>query len=343
MKSFDLLVVGDANPDVVVGPLRGPLRFGQREQLVEHAGLVLGGSAAIMACGAARLGLRVAFAGRVGDDPAGAFVREALAGRGVDVGFLVTDPVLPTPLTTVVTAGDGDRAVLTAPGCLTATGPEDVPRDLIAASRHVHAASFFLMPRLARSLASVFGLARETGATTSLDTNDDPAGRWDHELLDPVLKFTDFLLPNAAEACALSGEPELVAAAAFLAGRGPTVVVKDGANGALACAGTELSRAPAVPVDPVDSVGAGDSFDAGFVAATLRGLDLRSALTMAAACGSLSTRAHGGTAAQPTWDEARVAARADIPGVPPGANAPNTAEDPGTSEAPRTRDTRSRT
>ncbi|MGW3667963.1 carbohydrate kinase family protein [Streptomyces sp. NPDC005141] len=306
MKSFDLLVMGDANPDVVVGPLRGPLMFGQREQLVEHAALVLGGSAAIMACGAARLGLRVAFAGRVGDDPAGAFVREALAGRGVDVGFLVTDPVLPTPLTTVVTAGDGDRAILTAPGCLTATGPEDVPRDLLAASRHVHAASFFLMPRLARSLGTVFAQARQTGATTSLDTNDDPAGRWDRRLLDPVLRFTDFLLPNAAEASALSGETELAPAALLLAGRGPTVVVKDGANGTLACAGTRLSHAPAVPVDPVDTVGAGDSFDAGFVAATLRGLDLPSALTVAAACGSLSTRAHGGTAAQPTWDEARA-------------------------------------
>ncbi|MFE4696505.1 carbohydrate kinase family protein [Streptomyces sp. NPDC056738] len=317
MKSFDLLVVGDANPDVVVGPLRGPLEFGQREQLVEHAGLVLGGSAAIMACGAARLGLRVAFAGRVGDDPAGAFVREALAGRGVDVAFLVTDPVRPTPLTTVVTAADGDRAILTAPGCLTATGAEDVPPELIGACRHVHAASFFLMPRLARSLTPLFALARTSGATTSLDTNDDPAGRWDPELLLPVMEFTDFLLPNAAEAAAMSGAAEPGAAAAVLAGRGPTVVVKDGANGALAHTGTRLTHAPAVAVDPVDTVGAGDSFDAGFVAATLRGLDLRSALTVAAACGSLSTRALGGTAAQPTWDEALVAARPHLPALPP--------------------------
>ncbi|MFH8388810.1 MULTISPECIES: carbohydrate kinase family protein [unclassified Streptomyces] len=339
MKSFDLLVVGDANPDVVVGPLRGPLEFGQREQLVEHAGLVLGGSAAIMACGAARLGLRVAFAGRVGDDPAGAFVREALAGRGVDVGALVTDPVRPTPLTAVVMAGDGDRAILTAQGCLTATGPEDVPRDLVRASRHVHAASFFLMPRLARCLAAVFVLARQSGATTSLDTNDDPAGRWDPELLDPVLKFTDFLLPNAAEAAALSGQREPVAAAAALAGRGPVVVVKDGANGALAHTGTELTRAAAVAVEPVDTVGAGDSFDAGFVAATLRGLDPLSALTVAAACGSLSTRAHGGTAAQPTWDEALAAARATLPGHP---GVPDTAQDPAMSPTPRTRETRSR-
>lgn len=335
-KSFDLLVVGDANPDVVVGPLRGPLRFGQREQLVEHGGLVLGGSAAIMACGAARLGLRVAFAGRVGDDPAGAFVRAALAGRGVDVGFLLTDPDLPTPLTTVVTAGDGDRAILTAPGCLTATGPEDVPRGLLAASRHVHAASFFLMPRLARSLAGLFALARDLGATTSLDTNDDPAGRWDRELLDPVLKVTDVLLPNAAEACALAGEPEPVLAATFLAGQGPTVVVKDGADGALACVATRLTRVPATPADPVDTVGAGDSFDAGFVAATLRGLDLPASLAVAAACGSLSTRAHGGTAAQPTWDEATAAARHT-------SSDPNTLRSRGTSQDPSTPDTWSRT
>ncbi|MFD9398995.1 carbohydrate kinase family protein [Streptomyces sp. NPDC060011] len=335
-KPFDLLVVGDANPDVVVGPLRGPLRFGQREQLVEHGGLVLGGSAAIMACGAARLGLRVAFAGRVGDDPAGAFVRAALAARGVDVGSLVTDPGLPTPLTTVVTAGDGDRAILTAPGCLTSTGLEDVPRDLVAAARHVHAASFFLMPRLARSLAALFALAHDLGATTSLDTNDDPAGRWDKELVDPVLEVTDVLLPNAAEACALAGEPQLVLAAAFLAGQGPTVVVKDGADGALACGATRLTRVPAAPADPVDTVGAGDSFDAGFVAARLRGLDLPSSLAVAAACGSLSTRAHGGTAAQPTWDEAIAAARHVFPDV-------NTAPNHRTSQDPSTPDTWSRT
>ncbi|MDT0433752.1 MULTISPECIES: carbohydrate kinase family protein [Streptomyces] len=301
--TYDLVVIGDVNPDVVVGPVTG-LAFGQREQLVDHGRLVLGGSAAIMACGAARLGLRVAFAGRVGDDPAGAFVRGELADRGVDVSRLTVDPALPTPLTTILTTADGDRAILTAPGCLTATGPADVPSDLLAATRHVHAASFFLMPRLAAGLAALFDRARAHGATTSLDTNDDPAARWDRALLDPVLKATDVLLPNAAEALALSGDSRVTDAAATLAGHGPTVVVKDGARGALARHGDETLRVAAVPVEPLDAVGAGDSFDAGFVAARLRGLGLRASLAMAAACGSLSTRAHGGTAAQPTWDEA---------------------------------------
>ncbi|MFK4103347.1 carbohydrate kinase family protein [Streptomyces sp. NPDC019531] len=305
--SFDLLVIGDANPDVVLGPVPAELEFGQRERLVRQGRLVLGGSAAITACGAARLGLRVAFAGRLGDDPAGAFVRQELAARGVHVEHLVVDSLQPTPLTAVLTTGDGDRAVLTASGCLTATGPEDVPRELLAAARHVHAASFFLMPRLARALPELFAEAQALGATTSLDTNDDPAGRWDRTALDPVLKVTDILLPNAAEARALTGEYRLTAAAALLARHGLTVVVKDGRRGALALAGTRLLHTAAVPVVPVDAVGAGDSFDAGFLAARLHGLDLRTSLAVAAACGSLSTRAHGGTAAQPTWDEAWAA------------------------------------
>ncbi|MFH8217778.1 carbohydrate kinase family protein [Streptomyces sp. NPDC018057] len=311
--AHDLLVLGDANPDIVVGPLDAPLAFGQRERLVDSGALTLGGSASIMACGAARLGLRVAFAGRVGDDDAGRYVRAALQDRGVDTSALRVDPDLPTPLTVVLTRPDGDRAILTAPGTLPATGPEDVPEALLTGSRHVHAASYFLLPRLAAALPELFATARAHGATTSLDTNDDPAGTWAAGRLADVLAATDHLLPNAQEARALAvaaGAPEdvpLEEAAAVLAAHGPRITVKDGARGALTHDGRAPLRTPAVPVRPLDTVGAGDSFDAGFVAALLRGLPLPQALEIAAACGALSTRAHGGTPAQPTWDEAAAA------------------------------------
>jgi sugar/nucleoside kinase (ribokinase family) len=306
--TFDLLVVGDANPDVVLGPLPGPLAFGQREQLVPTGLLTLGGSAAIVACGAARLGLKVAFAGRIGDDDTGAYVRGALESRGVDTGALRTDPDLPSPLTAVINR-DGDRAILTAAGTLAATTGDDVPEDLIARCRHVHAASYFLMPGLAAALPRLFAAARRHGATTSLDTNDDPADAWDPAGLAAVLPVTDVLLPNAQEARALSGLDDLEAAAEHLAARGPLVVVKDGAEGALAHDGRAPTRTPAVPVEPRDTVGAGDSFDAGMIAALLAGLPMKQALALAAACGALSTRAFGGTGAQPTWDEAVAAAR----------------------------------
>jgi sugar/nucleoside kinase (ribokinase family) len=308
MKTFDLLVIGDANPDVVIGPVNQPLTFGQRERLVPTGSLCLGGSAAIMACGAARLGLRVAFAGRVGDDPAGAFVRASLEERGVDTRALVVDGILPTPLTTVLTSA-GDRAILTAAGCLAATNAYEVPAELLRSVRHVHAASFYLMPELAAGLAGIFKEARSNKATTSLDTNDDPADRWDRMVLDPVLRVTDILLPNAAEAHALTGHPVLADAAGILARRGPLVVVKNGAEGAIAHDGSSVLKVEALPVEPVDTIGAGDSFDAGYIAAVLRGFGRAQALAIAAACGSLSTREAGGTAAQPDWDLALESAR----------------------------------
>ncbi|MEU7487044.1 carbohydrate kinase family protein [Streptomyces sp. NPDC042319] len=303
--TFDLLVIGDANPDVILGPLTAPLAFGQREQLVESGCLTLGGSAAIMACGAARLGLSVAFAGRVGDDDAGRYVRNTLAERGVNTDFLHLDASLPTPLTVVVTRGE-DRAILTSPGTLAATTGDDVPAHLLMTSRHVHAAAYFLMPRLAKSLPDLLRTARGHGAVTSLDTNDDPSGLWDAARLAPVLAATDILLPNAYEAGRLAGPiartPQ--AAAEHLATHGTLVAVKNGAEGALCHDGRRLVTAAAPSVTPKDTVGAGDGFDAGFVAATLAGLPLEDSLRFAAACGALSTRAHGGTSAQPTWDEA---------------------------------------
>jgi sugar/nucleoside kinase (ribokinase family) len=292
---LDLLVVGDANPDVIVGPLTEPLAFGQHEQLVDSGALTLGGSGAITACGAARLGLSVAFAGRVGDDPAGRFVRDSLAERGVDTRALVTDPDLPTPLTVIVTRGD-DRAMLTAGGTLGAV--VDVPEDMLAASRHVHVSSYFLMPGMAPLLPGLLGMARRHGATTSLDTNDDPAGKWD---LGGILAEIDLLLPNAREVRELAGHTSPLAAAESLAAQGPLVVVKNGAAGAFCHSGTNVVRTKGIQVSPVDAVGAGDSFDAGFIAAMLNGLPDQRALELAAVCGALSTLAAGGTAAQPTW------------------------------------------
>ncbi|WP_093607774.1 carbohydrate kinase family protein [Streptomyces indicus] len=300
---YDLLVVGDANPDVILGPLTEPLAFGQREQLVASGSFTVGGSAAIMACGAARLGLRTAFAGRVGDDDAGRYLRDALAARGVDTRALHMDPALPTPLTVVLTRGD-DRAVLTSPGTLTAVSGADVPEELLAAARHVHTSSYFLQPRLAADLPGLLHTARSYGATTSLDTQDDPSGRWHG--LGPVLAETDILLPNAQEARRLAGPDARTPheAAELLAAQGPLTVVKNGADGALCHDGRTLHSAPGLPVEVADAVGAGDSFDAGFVAATLDGQPPYEALRFAVACGGLSTRAHGGTAAQATRDEA---------------------------------------
>src|SRR4051812_21764773 len=171
----DVLVIGDATPAL---PLPGDAvpAFGQAEPLVDPADLVLGGSAAIVACGLARLGVATALAATVGDDLYGGFVRDTLTDRGVDVRWLRTDPTIPTGLSVVLSVGD--RAILTYPGTIATTGPEVVDEDLLANVRHVHSASFFLQPRLAPHLRRLLGRAHDAGASTSVDTNFDPAREW---------------------------------------------------------------------------------------------------------------------------------------------------------------------
>lgn len=304
--AFDLLVLGDVNPDLVLSSPALQPAFGQAETIVEDAELVIGGSGAIMACGAARLGLRTALVGVVGDDVFGHFMREAVQARGVDVSAVHVDPALRTGLT-VVLARDGDRAILTHLGAIGALRPEQV--DLApSAVRHVHVASWFLQTSLRPGAAELLARARRVGATTSLDPNWDPSGDWDHGLC-AALGEVDVLLPNGEEVQRIAGLADTVQAARTLAEPGPSVVVKLGAEGALAveAGGGSPVRCPSpAGITVQDTVGAGDSFDAGFLCAMLAGESLERSLALGCACGALSTRAAGGTAAQPTLSEARA-------------------------------------
>jgi len=304
VSELDMLVLGDANPDLV---LRGgdlDPEFEQREKLVDEATLTIGGSGAIFACACARLGLRTAFVGVVGDDPFGRFILDALGDRDVDVSRCPVDPHRPTGVT-VVLSKPGDRAILTFTGTIGDLRAELVEPTFVRGARHVHVASYYLQTGLRVDLPALFAEARESGATTSVDPNWDPSERWDGDLLG-LLGETNVFLPNSAEARSIVGIDDIDVAAESLAERGATVAVKFGQGGGLAMAGPNADpvHVEAVQVDVVDTTGAGDTFDAGFLAGTLAGWPVQRSLELAVACGSLSTRASGGTAAQPTMDEA---------------------------------------
>ena len=302
---FDLLVIGEINPDLILrDPDITPV-FGQAEKLVEEATLTIGSSSAIVACGAARLGLRVAFCGLVGDDIFGRFMLEAMAKRGIDTSACVVDRRgRPTGLSVILARTGGDRAILTHPGTIGDLTIEQIDRSLLSRARHLHVSSWFLLDGLRPDLPDLFRDARRMGLTTSLDTNFDPAGEW--QLAD-MLDQCDIFLPNDVEALAITGAPDLPAALDALAGRAGTVAVKLGREGGVARRGNEEVRAQPLAVNVVDTVGAGDSFDAGFLAGILGGRSLEESLRLALACGSLSVTAAGGTAAQPTLEEALAA------------------------------------
>jgi len=304
MSGFDLLVLGEINPDVVVSGVGEPV-FGQAETLVEDARSVTGGSGAIMACAAAKLGLRTAIVGVVGDDTAGRMLLSGLSESGVDVGGCIVAPSISTGMSVILSRGD-DRAILTARGTTAALRAIDVDPTLLANARHVHASHFFLQEALAPDLPAIFEKARDAGASTSVDPNWDPAGIWDGGLR-AVLEQSSCLFVNETEAREISGAPDAEAAAAVLSAAGSAddvIVVKLGREGALARRGDELVRQKAPRSDVVDTTGAGDTFDAGFLAGYLQGWSLERCLELAVVCGSLSTRALGGTEAQPSLEEA---------------------------------------
>jgi sugar/nucleoside kinase (ribokinase family) len=302
----DLLVLGDCNPDVLVLGDDVTPAFGQQEKLVPSISLVIGGSAAITAVAAARLGLSVALAAAVGADPAGKFMLDQLARERVDVSAVVSTP---TGMTVALSRG-GDRAILTALGAVASLAAADIPGALLARARHVHASSYFLLEdSLGPGLAGLLSAARAAGATTSLDTNWDPSGRWGDERLCAAIAQADVLLPNEAEALRLSGAASLDAAAGALTAAGPTLVVKLGDRGALCADGPVRQQVSLPPVTPVDTTGAGDCFNAGLIVGLLKGLALPQAAALGCAVGALSTSAPGGTAGSPDMAVAAELAR----------------------------------
>lgn len=304
-QDFDVIVVGELNADLI---LRGDVTpaFGQVEKLIDEATLTLGSSSGIFACGAARLGLRVAFVGKVGDDEFGHFVVHELNKRSVETSGIVIDPALPTGLS-VILSRPSDRAILTHLGSIAALRYDEIDRSLLSRARHLHLGSFYLLDALRPDVPRLFDEAKASGLTISIDTNYDPTEQWAGGLHD-TLQRVDVFLPNETELLAITHEDSIEAGLDRLA-HIPTIAVKLGARGAVAQRGSEIVHADPPRVNVVDTTGAGDSFDAGFVYGYLAGQPLQQVLRFACACGSLSTRAAGGTGAQATVEEALAALR----------------------------------
>ncbi|MCO5208255.1 MAG: carbohydrate kinase family protein [Caldilinea sp.] len=300
-RDFDVVAVGDLNADLILTGDVTPV-FGQVEKLIDDATLTMGGSTSIFACGVARLGLRVAFVGRVGRDPIGDYLLDALQARGIDIAGVRRDERVKTGLTVVLSRGV-DRAMLTYLGTLGILAYADVDWSIVERARHLHMGSFYMLDTLRPDAPRLFAAAQARGLTVSLDTNYDPTEKWDGGIA-AALAHVDIFLPNETEVKAIGRGATWQEGLGHLAALVPTVALKRGGDGAIARRGAEIAEARPLPVTVVDTTGAGDSFNAGFVYGHLAGWSLQRTVDFAAACGSASTRAAGGIESQPTVEEA---------------------------------------
>lgn len=301
MKRF--VVAGEINVDMVFSGVAALPEFG-RETLAQAYAQCPGSSSMIVAMGLARLGDAVRFVGRCGTDDFGRFCVDALRERGIDTDAIVADAHLRTGVTVAMTT-HADRALLTWPGAIAELAADDVSDAVLAGAQHLHVSSYYLQAGLRPQLGALFARAQAAGLGTSLDPGSDPERRWGSGELIDVLRHVDVFLPNENEAGAITGAATPEEALRALANGRTRTVVKLGRRGAMTLDGGNAVSAPAYAVVAVDTTGAGDSFDAGFLHAWLHGLPTLDCLRWGNACGALSTRGPGGTSHQGTREDVR--------------------------------------
>lgn len=294
MARFDVTIAGELNLDLILYGLPEVLPP-ERELLANDMMLTLGSSSAIVAHNLASLGSHVGFISCIGNDQFGQMALERLSAAGVDVSKVVQISGSVKTGLTVLLQRNGWRNILTYPGTIFDLKLEHLDFDYLTSSRHFHFSSFYLQRGLQAHVVELFKQLRSKGLTISLDCNDDPDDKWMG--LEEVLPYVDVFLPNERELKRIAGTENVEAAIDRLAAIVPLLVVKLGSEGAMAQAGKERVTSPAVKVDLVDPVGAGDSFDAGFLHEFLRGSDLTTCLRSGNLAGALSVTRPGGTEA----------------------------------------------
>ncbi|MEQ6120495.1 carbohydrate kinase family protein [Reichenbachiella sp. MALMAid0571] len=294
MKEFDILTIGDLNVDIILNKIESAPVVG-KEILCEEMETTIGGSATNFAYNASSLGSKVAFLGMLGNDTNGHYIVDMFQANGINTEHIVKSDVYGTGAT-VALSYDEDRAMVTYQGAMAYFSLENVLHSHFTIAKHMHVASIFLQPGLKKDVVELFARAKKAGMTTSLDPQFDPAEKWDLDLKS-LLPHVDIFLPNETELCFLTGIEDVKEAVLSLEDVLNCIVVKQGSKGSLMYYGGEFYQKAAYLNDQlVDAIGAGDSFDAGFIHKLVQGRPYPECQDFGNLTGAVSTTGAGGTA-----------------------------------------------
>jgi len=294
-KKFDVVVIGELNIDLILNQIDSFPEIG-KEKLAGQMNTTLGSSSAIFASNLCNLGCRVAFIGKVGNDHSGGFVIDHLQVSGVDTERIIKSDQHATGATVVLNF-DEDRAMVTYPGAMEHLTVEEISDADLSVARHLHFSSYFLQPGMKADLAKLFQRARELGLTTSLDPQWDPREKWDFDFRG-VLPCTDVFLPNQNELLHLTAAENIDKAIEKIKDLANCIVVKQGNQGSsLFHRDKTFHREPYLNESVIDAIGAGDSFNAGFIYKYVQKKPLHECQEFGNLAGAVSTTQSGGTAA----------------------------------------------
>ncbi|MEP0368184.1 MAG: carbohydrate kinase family protein [Cyclobacteriaceae bacterium] len=297
---FDVLVVGELNVDIILNQIDGFPEVG-KEILAKNFTVTLGSSSAIFASNLSTLGAKTAFLGKVGDDQFADLIHSSLNRKKVDTGYVFRSAELKTGSTIVLNYGM-DRANVTYPGAMESLTERDVRDDILTSAGHMHVSSVFLQPGIKQNLIRLFQRAKSFGLTTSLDPQWDPFEKWDIDL-EGLLPYVDVFLPNRKELMCLTNTKTVDDGINAIREFANVLAVKDGENGAILCHNGVITKIEAfLNEDVADCIGAGDSFDAGFISQFIKGVPLKECLKFANLAGAVNTTRSGGTTAFESLD-----------------------------------------
>lgn len=294
-KDFDVIVIGELNVDIILNNIEGYPEVG-KEKIAANMSVVLGSSSAIFASNLSSLGAKVAFIGKTGTDNFSDVIINSLNGKGVDTSHIIKSPTLNTGATIVLNY-DEDRAMVTYPGAMNDFSLKDIDFDFVSRAKHVHFSSCFLQPGIKKDIVNIFRKAHEIGLTTSLDPQWDPEEKWDLNLSE-LLPVTDVFLPNIKEFEFLTRTSSLNEGLEKVKSDARNIAIKHGSDGAYLWNGKKVIHQNAfLNKQVVDCIGAGDSFNAGFIFKFVQQAPLEKCLEVGALTGAINTTGAGGTSA----------------------------------------------
>lgn len=300
-KRFDVLVVGELNVDLILNSIDSFPEMG-KEKLAKSMNLTLGSSSAIFASNLSSLGSKVSFLGKIGDDLFGVLVNDSLVNKGVNTDYLIRSKEWNTGATIVLNF-DEDRAMVTYPGAMEHLTINDIPDEALRSSKHMHFSSYFLQPGMQSGIIDLFKKAKEFGLTTSLDIQWDPNEKWDFDYRK-MLSFVDIFLPNEQELLFLTEENSIDNALKKLENTAKHIAVKLGSKGSLLVTdGKSIFKESYLNKNVVDAIGAGDSFNAGFIFKFINDFPLEECQDFGNLTGAINTTAAGGTTAFTNYDD----------------------------------------
>ncbi|MBQ7486374.1 MAG: carbohydrate kinase family protein [Clostridia bacterium] len=299
MQKWDVFVMGDINIDLVVPGVETLPPMGS-EMVIPAMPTFVGGGAALFAMGTAKLGMKTVFQGRIGRDPYGAFIRQEIRRVGVD-DTLLHDDERPTGISICFT-GPRDRCFVTCAGTNDGLSLDELNLDEVRNARHIHLTGYQGAANHDEYKRTLINIREMGNITVSMDVGWDPTGEWPEAICE-LFPLIDIVLMNETECLHYMRRETVHTCAARIAESAGMAVIKLGSRGSLACRSGRILEVPAFRVEAVDTTGAGDSFNAGFISAYLRGENTEICLMTGNACGALSVTAMGGNTAFPAAEQ----------------------------------------